>query len=115
MDSNNSYSIWTNDQIDQIVFSDMVNNEIKVKILGEYIEWKISNNYVCNTDTYPVINLLAGYYGLVKMSTLDEIKEMMSRDYGIEFTNSINKLTNSDILSGLALFNTMYVLMNYTF
>ena len=105
------YSISTNDTIDNLISTDLIDNEKKIKFLGEYIKWKLSNP-TKQTNTYPVINLLAGYYGLVTSCTLEEIKQMMSKAYSTEFINSVNKLTNLDIISGLLFINTMYVLTN---
>jgi hypothetical protein len=102
------YSQWTNESIDQLVLSNSIDTENKIKELENYIKWKLSIN---NVSTYPLINLVACYYGLVESKTNEQINEIIHKNYGIEFVNSINNLTVENILSALTLSSFMYMIM----
>ena len=108
------YSKWTNELINQIISDSLIENQTKIKLMDQYIKWRLSDltqNHLC---TYPVINLFAGYYGLITSKTSEQINEMINKAYDIEFVNSINKITNTEILSGLTLINFMCNIINYS-
>jgi len=102
MESQQDYSKWTNETINQLVLSESIENKIKIDNIYKYIEYKLSN-LNSTSDTYPLINLVVCYYGLIEIKPIEEIKEIINRNYGIEFANSINSLTTKEILASLTL------------
>ena len=105
------YSIWTNELVNQMIQDQSLSNKGKMNILSELIHWKYSNLDI-NINIYPIINLVMGYYGLSEGKSFDQINEMIQKDYNTEFVNSVNNLSNKDILSGLILINFIYSLSN---
>jgi hypothetical protein len=100
MESQQDYLEWTNEIIDQLVLSESIEQKVKADKLYKYIEYKFSNlNLTFNT--YPLVNLLVCYYGLVESKSIEEIKKNTRKDYGIKFANLINNLSNKRILAGL--------------
>jgi hypothetical protein len=108
MEPNQELSTWTNQTIGQIVLSETIDTNDKKNQIAKYIEYKIANPSL-TTGTYPLINLLYGYYGLD--ITIHDAYQSLNKDYGVEFTNSINNLSSEQILAGLTLGNFMYTIL----
>ncbi len=91
---------WTKESVDNFIECTDMSNDEKINAMEQYIKW-IASNPTCNT--YPPINLLVGYYGLVGGRTCVEVKEMMSRTYPDEIANYLTQMTNSEILASVTL------------
>jgi len=111
MESHQDYSEWTNETIDQLVLSESIEEKMKADQLYKYIEYKFSNLNL-TSNTYPLINLVVCYYGLTESKPIEEIKEIISKDYGIEFANSINNISNEKILAGLTVGAFVFGVLN---
>jgi hypothetical protein len=59
-----------------------------------------------------LLNLVVCYYGLIESKSIEEIKEIISKDYGIEFANSINNISNEKILAGLTVGTFVFGVLN---
>jgi len=111
MESHQDYSEWTNETIDQLVLSESIEEKMKADQLYKYIEYKFSNLNL-TSNTYPLVNLVVCYYGLTESKPIEEIKEIISKDYGIEFANSINNISNEKILAGLTVGAFVFGVLN---
>lgn len=103
------FSQWTNESIDQVILSDLIDTKTKLDLMAKYTKYKLENPTL-TTETYPLVNLIVGYYSLLESKTNDELKEIMNKNYGLDLSESINKLKSEEILAGLTLASFAYVI-----
>jgi hypothetical protein len=98
------FSNWTKESVDNLIQDLNISNDEKIKKMEEYIKWTISNLSIEQNNTsylsYPAINLLVGYYGLIECKTYGQIEEMMSKVYPNEI---VKQITNYEFLSSIIL------------
>jgi hypothetical protein len=106
------FSTWTKESVDNLIQCVDISNDEKIKKMEDYIKWIVVNLDKLNLNSYPLINLLVGYCGMVENKSTHELKEMMNRSYPDEIANQVVQMTNLEILSSISLITFVYNLLN---